>query len=192
MIADCQSALARTLELEANVPCGFVTCQPMLSARSISSLVGRAQLHDFNRPRGSSFPKAATSKRLSYTWNLLGAWQHLGILAFSFRRVCFSNMTKRAKTNPTTTSFTSWTCSLRKCKEPICDSDARVEVAISLKGEATSDSIDTLVNWKDGTTMAFHRSCWESLLQERPSSGTGCQCESIMLGHHPLQSVFWS
>lgn len=138
MIADCQSALARTLELEANVPCGFVTCEPMLSARSISSLVGRAQLHDFNRPRASSFPKAATSKRLPYTWNLLGAWQHLGILAFSFRRVCFSNMTKRAKTNPTTTSFTSWTCSLRKCKEPICDSDARVEVAISLKGEATS------------------------------------------------------
>lgn len=190
MIADCQSALARTLELEANVPCGFVTCQPMLSARSISSLVGRAQLHDFNRPRGSSFPKAATSKRLPYTWNLLGAWQHLGILAFSFRRVCCSNMTKRAKTNP---SFTSWTCSLRRCKEPICgNGDARVEVAISLKGEATSDSIDTLVNWKDGTTMAFHRSCWESLLQERPSSGTGCQCESIMLGHHPLQSIFWS
>eukprot|EP00434_Breviolum_minutum_P030284 symbB.v1.2.026788.t2/scaffold2527.1/size76866/2 len=174
MIADCQSALARTLELEANVPCGFVTCQPMLSARSISSLVGRAQLHDFNRPRGSSFPKAATSKRLPYTWNLLGAWQHLGILAFSFRRVCFSNMTKRAKPNPT--SFTSWTCSLLKCKEPICDSDARVEVAISLKGEATSDSIDTLVNWKDGTTMAFHKSCWESLLQERASlSGTELQ-----------------
>ena len=171
------------------MPCGFVTCQPMLSARSFSSLVGRAQLHDFNRPRASSFPKVDISKRLPYTGNLFGAWQHLGILAFSFRRVCFSNMTKRAKTNPTTPS---WTCSLRECKEPICDSDARVEVAISLKGQATSDSIDTVVNWKEGATMAFHRSCWESLLQERPSSGTGCQCESIMLGHHPLHSVFWS
>ncbi|CAE7560161.1 SRT1 [Symbiodinium natans] len=59
------------------------------------------------------------------------------------------------------------TCSKKDCNGIIHDEDARVEVAVSLRGEPAH--ADSRITWQDGAPMAFHRSCWDSLLQKRAS-----------------------
>lgn len=135
--------------------------QPMLSGRLLSG--GRTQLHDFHR--AWSVSKLSCRQFGVDSSAVLDTSQRcrLGIsavLTLSARRPC-SSMAARKRP----ASEGSWTCSRRDCQQTISEEDARVEVAISLKGEVPPS--DSMIKWQDGTPMAFHKSCWESLLQER-------------------------
>ena len=144
------------------------TFQPMLSGRL---LPGFQRAHGFHRAplvsQRSGFQRKCHSSR----------WHHLGIGVISTR--CLSSRMARKRPG----SEGSWTCSRRDCGGIIREEDARVEAAISLKGEPTR--ADSLIKWQDGTAMAFHRSCWESLLQER---STAYRCFSFLVSSLSCQT----